>query len=107
MNDGPTASHFEVTIEPQATPPVVVATGELDAASSVDLGQALDAALEAGKGITLDLSAVTFLDSSALRVVIAALRRARDEGQPFSVPDASDAVRRLFEITGLNSFLAA
>lgn len=107
MDDGQSASHFEVTIAANATPPVVVATGELDAASSVDLGQALDTALNAGQGITLDLSAVTFIDSSALRVVVAALRHASDEGQPFSVPGASDAVRRLFEITGLSSFLAA
>ena len=92
MNDGPKASHFEVTIETETTPPVVVAAGEFDAASSVDLGQALDAALGAGKGVTLDLGAVTFIDSSALRVIITAQRRASDAGRPFSVPAASDAV---------------
>lgn len=107
MNDGASEPYFEVTIDAEATPPTVAASGELDAASSTEFGRAIDTVLEAGTGITLDLGAVTFIDSSALRVVTLALRRAQDEGQPFSVPAASDAVRRIFEITGLSSFLAS
>lgn len=107
MNDGASESYFDFTIDSDATPPTVTASGELDAASSTEFARAIDRVLGMGAGITLDLGAVTFIDSSALRVVSLALRRAEDEGQAFSVPAASDAVRRIFEITGLSSFLAS
>lgn len=84
---------------------MVVASGELDAASSQEFELAIATALDAGQGVTLDLSAVTFIDSSALRVVTVGLRRARDEDQAFSVPAASAVVRRLFDITGVSPFM--
>lgn len=105
MDDGANHSYFEVSVDDGVAPPLVSASGELDAASSAQLGQAIDAALLAGAGLALDLGAVTFIDSSALRVITVALRRATDDQQPFTVTAASDAVRRIFEITGVSSLL--
>ena len=106
MDDTTEDAYFEVSLDDTAVPPLVAASGELDAASSTRLGEALDTALSGGAGLSLDLGAVTFIDSSALRVVTAALRRASDGEQPFTVIAASDAVRRIFEITGVSSLLA-
>ena len=106
MDDGSSDTYFQVEVDTASAPTLVTASGELDAASSTELGRALDAALGAGTGVTLDLAAVTFIDSSALRVVTLSVRRARDESQPFTVTAASDAVRRIFEITGVSSLLA-
>jgi len=98
------APHFHVQIDPGTDPLRVVADGELDAASASILAKALDEATS-GTGIALDLSAVTFIDSSGLRVIAAEVQRAEAAGTPFTVSAASDAVRRIFEMTGLTSLL--
>jgi anti-sigma B factor antagonist len=99
------APHFDVQIDPGTEPRRVVAAGELDAASASILATALDEATEAGAGIALDLSGVSFIDSSGLRVIAAEVRRSEEAGSPFAVSAASDAVRRIFEMTGLTSLL--
>lgn len=99
------APHFDVQIDPGTEPRRVVAVGELDAASASILANALDEANEAGAGIALDLSGVSFIDSSGLRVIAAEVRRAEDAGTAFAVAAASDAVRRIFEMTGLTTLL--
>jgi len=100
------APHFSVQIETGSEPLRVVADGELDAASAVTLAGALDDAPVTSSGIALDLSGVSFIDSSGLRVIAAAVQRSEATGQPFTVSAASDAVRRIFEMTGLSSLLA-
>ncbi|WP_426574558.1 STAS domain-containing protein [Aquihabitans sp. McL0605] len=105
MDDGPIDDYFQVSVDSEATPPRVTASGEIDAASAEEFGQAIDSALEAGGGVVLDLGAVTFMDSSGLRVIAVALRRAREHDRPFTVAPASDAVQRIFDITGVTALL--
>jgi anti-anti-sigma factor len=47
----------------------------------------------------LDLRAVTFLDSSILREIVAAHVRARAEGRRLALAVDTEAVRRVFRIT--------
>lgn len=49
--------------------------------------------------LVLDLSALTFMDSSGLRVVVSADQRAKRNGRRFVVVNGPDAIRRVFEIT--------
>ena len=78
-------------------------TGELDASTSPSLAAAV-AELPVGSGqIDVDLGGVTFIDSSGLRVLIALSDRATADGRKVVVSGASNPVRRLFEITGLES----
>jgi anti-anti-sigma factor len=53
----------------------------------------------------LDLTDVSFIDSSGLRVVTGAARAAQAGEVGFSICGASEAVRRIFEITGLSELL--
>ena len=77
--------------------------GELDASTSPTLDAAF-AELPAGSGqVAVDLGDVTFIDSSGLRVLIALSDRAAAKGRTVVVSRASSSVRRLFEITGLES----
>lgn len=99
------APHFDVEIDVDSEPLRVIATGELDAASASTLTSALEEATATRVGIALDLSGVTFIDSSGLRVIAAEVQRATAASTPFSVSAASDAVRRIFEMTGLTSLL--
>jgi anti-sigma B factor antagonist len=98
--------YFTVTVDADASPAVVRAAGELDAASSREFATAIDEAMGCGTGVALDLGQVTFVDSAGLRVMAVALRRAKEEGLTLGVSAMSDAVRRIFEMTGVSSLLA-
>ncbi|MDQ1429696.1 MAG: anti-sigma factor antagonist [Actinomycetota bacterium] len=96
-----------------ATNPVVTVRGEIDVATSPRLRTELGALLGRGATeITLDFSGVTFVDSSGLGVLVGALKRLRDgqdsdEAGSLRIVGAQDAVRKVFEITGLETALLA
>lgn len=100
------APHFNVQIDDATDPRRVVADGELDAASAATLAAALEDLPQGAGAIALDLSGVSFIDSSGLRVIAAQLQRSEAAGTSFTVSAASDAVRRIFEMTGLTTLLA-
>jgi anti-anti-sigma factor len=97
--------YFHVTVDTEVAPAVVRAVGELDASSSDDLLRAIDAAVATGHGLVLELADVTFIDSSGLRVVTIGVRQARDAGYRFTIASASDAVRRIFDMTGVGHLI--
>lgn len=59
----------------------------------------------APKVVLLDLSSLTFLDSTGLRCVVRADERAREEGRRLVVVKGPEAVHRVFEITRLEERL--
>jgi anti-anti-sigma factor len=59
----------------------------------------------APKVVLLDLSNLTFLDSTGLRCVVRADERAREEGRRLVVVKGPEAVQRVFEITRLEERL--
>jgi len=91
--------------------PVVTVRGEIDVATSPRLRTELSALLGRGATrITLDFSGVTFVDSSGLGVLVGALKRLRDgedsdDVTSLRIVGVQDAVRKVFEITGLESAL--
>lgn len=100
-----TDSYFDVGVR-SGVVTTVEATGELDAASSKELERVLTEVLADNQDIAVDLTRVTFIDSSGLRVVTAAARDAEASGATLVVSGASTAVRRIFEITGLGGLLS-
>ena len=81
-------------------PTTLTAVGEIDSHTSTRLDQAL-AALGSDQAIVIDLSQVTFVDSSGLRVIVAVHNRVDQAGGALTLRDPSEAVLRLLEITGL------
>jgi anti-anti-sigma factor len=84
---------------------VMVAAGEIDLASSPDLRRELHGMLDDGtRTIVLDLTAVTFIDSSGLGVLVGVLKRVNENGDGgrLELRGLSGPVRRVFEITGLH-----
>ena len=51
--------------------------------------------------VVVDLSGVTFIDSSGIGVVVGGLKRARERGGALVLVSPQPRVRRIFEITGL------
>jgi anti-anti-sigma factor len=77
----------------------VRAVGELDIASAAALEDSLLHALESGtSSIVLDLTGVTFIDPTGLRVVLWAAAHARGQGDRLRIDCGSAAVRRLLEL---------
>ncbi|NND74190.1 MAG: STAS domain-containing protein [Ilumatobacter sp.] len=80
--------------------------GEIDAHTAPALEQALTERLESGAStITLDMAGVTFMDSSGLRIVIAATETARGSGGDLILSSPQSTVRRLVEVSGLSNHL--
>jgi anti-anti-sigma factor len=55
--------------------------------------------------VVLDLSRLTFLDSTGLRCLVTADERARDEGRRVVIVRGPEAVQRVFSITRLEEHL--
>lgn len=83
---------------------LVIVSGEVDAHTAPTLEAHL-AAEPVDRPIRLDLSAVTFMDSSGLRVLIDAHHRAAD-GHGVVLVRPSRPVVRLLEISGLTEHLS-
>src|SRR5215217_6889228 len=78
----------------------VRAAGELDIASAPALEDSLLHALESGaSSIVLDLTGVTFIDPTGLRVLLWAAAHSDEDGDRFRIDSGSAAVRRLLELT--------
>jgi anti-anti-sigma factor len=97
-----TAREFEVRREDVASGVTVLTPSEeLDLSSVPRLEAAISDALESGsEQLVLDLSQLTFLDSSGLRLFLILSRRARSEGWQLTLARPSEPVETLFEITG-------
>lgn len=81
---------------------VLTIAGELDAFGAPLADSAL-AALPAEHDAHLDVAGLTFVDSAGLRVLIRHSERLRNDGANLHLHDASDALRRLIELTGLDA----
>lgn len=78
---------------------VVIAAGDVDLAGGPVLEQAI-LRQEASGPVVIDLSAVDFIDSSGLRSLLWASRRAKDRGADVELRSPSPGVQRLLSLTG-------
>ena len=78
--------------------------GEIDIASADELGAALER-VPTEERIVLDLSAVDFMDSSGLAVVLRQAMRRRDAGGELHIRQPSKSVRRLLVFCCLEHLL--
>lgn len=82
----------------------VALAGEFDLSNTEELERALAAAADADE-LCLDLAAVEFLDCAALGVILSVVRRADERGVPVVLHRPSPIVRRMFEVSGVESSL--
>jgi anti-sigma B factor antagonist len=80
---------------------VIRVRGELDMSTSPELTAAVSSAGAEASTVQLDLSAVTFLDSSAIGALVAAGSELAEAGHRLQIGPRSDIVNRVLEITGL------
>lgn len=90
------------TFSVSSTPGRVTARGEIDLTSAEAFGQALADAIDPGRSeLHIDLSGVTFMDSSGLNELV----RANRHDVQLVVVGASEAVTRVIRLVGLDSVI--
>jgi len=92
---------FAVTMTTDGAAATLAVDGELDLATVEELDAAL--AVAEGNGTTtlcLDLAKVHFMDSTGLRCLLRARRRAEENGHLLTLTNLPSGVERLFEVTG-------
>ena len=100
----PDEIEFAVDVRGGENGTVIAPRGELDMATQGELRTALEQ--QAGRGaVTLDLSGLTFLDTSGLRLILETAEAANRSGFAFKVLPGTPAVQRLFEISGVRELI--
>jgi anti-sigma B factor antagonist len=94
---------FEAASERAGSCPVLKVAGEVDIQTSPVLHDHLTRVLDEGHtSVIVDLTDVTFLDSTGLSVLIAGLKRCQGSGGSLRVASPQPNVRRVLEVTGLD-----
>lgn len=82
---------------------VVAVAGEIDVYTAPILRDHLDQLIDAGSyRLVVDLGAVTFMDSTALGVLVGRLKLVRGHGGSLVLACRHDRVLKVFTITGLD-----
>ena len=97
-----TENIFAIRLSQVAKTAIVEVSGEIDMATAPEVAKTIASADRAADLVVVNLSDVTFLDSSALNMLLHSQRDLADRGVGFRVVSPADkAVRRVFEITRL------
>jgi len=95
----------ELQVSDDAGWPVARLLGEVDLSNVDDFGERLEQAVSnRAQGLVLDLSGVTYLDSTGVRLIYRLVRQLGDRQQRLRlvVPDAS-RIRRVLQLAGVGS----
>lgn len=90
---------FTVEVRDSPSAVVLVARGELDLVGAPRVSGALPADLD--RPVVIDLSGVTFMDSSGLRALLDLRNTCRTHDQQLTLARPSDAVLRVIELVDL------
>jgi anti-sigma B factor antagonist len=98
------APEFGLNSEPaEGERHVVAVRGEIDLFTAPELKAALGEAIDGGRTkIVVDLSDTTFLDSTALGVLIGTVKRLRSRDGRLTIVNTDASIAKTFEITGLD-----
>jgi anti-sigma B factor antagonist len=82
---------------------VIAVSGEVDIFTAPELKRAISAAIDSGaRAIIVDLTETRFLDSTALGVLIGAVKRLRLVDGRMVIVNTEPSTAKTFEITGLD-----
>ncbi|MBE0528798.1 MAG: STAS domain-containing protein [Thermoleophilia bacterium] len=82
---------------------IVILEGEIDIYSAPEFKEVLVTGIEGGATrVIVDLSRVTFIDSTALGVLVSGAKRVRPRNGSLDIVCTDENIIRIFEITGLD-----
>lgn len=84
---------------------ILTVDGDIDLASAPEFEASLRTALDASpSSIVVDLTALTFIDSSGLRVLVASSKDAQSRGATLALRNVPRHAQRVLDITGLSEW---
>lgn len=99
-------SSFSVSVSfPADDVPTLRPAGELDVAAVAEMEQALTEAYERSATVQIDMQEVSFLDSTGLRLLLAARQRCQADGGRLLIANPQAETLRLLDLTGLAPLL--
>jgi anti-sigma B factor antagonist len=96
------APRFDVSIERLSATAVVRVRGELDIATVPALTDVLRGLEQPCDRVVLDLSGLTFIDSTGLTLAVTEHQRAAQEGVELVLAGATDNILKVLRLTGLD-----
>ncbi|GII58810.1 hypothetical protein Pth03_71990 [Planotetraspora thailandica] len=98
---------LNVTVEPSEQQTHVRPRGEIDIATAEHFESVLDASLQQSDAtcLEMDMSQVSFMDCSGLRVLIHVKERLRKEGGTLVLTDLTPMIGRLLMIAGFDDHM--
>jgi anti-sigma B factor antagonist len=96
---------LSITTEAKGEATVVHVSGDLDVYTAPRLKETLDKGL-AGNRLVLDLSSVEFIDSTALGVLVGALRLSQSSGGDLRLVVGDPFLLKVFRITGFDGMFS-
>jgi anti-sigma B factor antagonist len=97
---------LQLTVTQQGTTATLELVGELDVAQEGPVREALKQVLDSQpESLVLDLSQLSFIDSTGIGIVIGLKKSAERDGVRLVICRGPLAVQRVFELTGLTSSL--
>ena len=88
-------------------PTVVVSlSGEIDVAAAPAVRERLEAAADRADALVVDLTQVTFIDSTALGVLIGIHKQCSASGTSIRLAVSEPRILKVFEITGLTDLFS-
>ena len=95
---------FHVSVSEDADGVLVSVRGELDTYTAPRLRERLDDVIEQNGHVALrlELSGMSFVDSSGLAVLVDALKKMRQQGGALSLHSPTPATTKVLEISGLD-----
>ncbi|MHB8681541.1 MAG: STAS domain-containing protein [Acidimicrobiales bacterium] len=99
--------NFDVAETERGGVPVLAVRGEVDVSTAPELRERLLALAEQGKSLAVvDLTEVSFVDSTALGVLVSGVKRLRNSGGDLRLVVTQPHISKVFEITGLTEVFA-
>lgn len=97
---------MQIETTPDSNRYVITVSGEVDLATSPALDTAIIAAIESGtSSVAIDLTDVSFMDSSGLGVIVRGLKRCREADKDLDLVITNERVLKVFGITGLDQVI--
>lgn len=92
----------------EGTLPVVVAVGEIDLSTAPEFERAITLLMgEGSHSVAVDLSRVSYLDSTGISVLMRALKRCRARGGEVKIVGISDRALRVLKLLSLDEVICA
>jgi anti-sigma B factor antagonist len=87
----------------EATPVVIAPEGEIDLHSSVLVKEQIEPLIDARRAkVVVDLSGVSYIDSSGLAIFIEAMQRVQEYGGAFALCGLRESLQHIFAIARLD-----